>query len=74
VLPETVDRAALGLREPAAAALARAGRFVARELLETLAGDEFVTAERRSAVLDTLLERPASAPPSTVPAAGAGGD
>lgn len=54
ILLETVDRSELGLGAPAAAALARAGGVLAPALLEILARGEFMTLERRAAVLDAL--------------------
>jgi len=54
VLLETVDRTELGLEPQASAALAHIAPRVAEGLIESLLTDEFMTSERRVAVLRAL--------------------
>lgn len=65
VLLETVDRTELALRPRAEAALRRIGPYVADELIEAIARDEFMTLERRRAALDALV---AAGPAVAIPA------
>jgi hypothetical protein len=55
VLLETVDRSDLGLEDEAARALARVAPGAAEELVTALLRDEFMTRERRAAVLGALV-------------------
>ncbi len=64
VLLETVDRAELGLQRVSALELERIAPGVVDELLEHLARDEFMTTDRRAAVIEALI----AAGPVAVPA------
>ncbi len=68
VLLETIDRAELGLEPVAAAQLERIGPRVVDELLSHLVREEFMTSDRRRAVIAALIAAGPAAVPSVVAA------
>jgi len=66
VLLETVDRSELGLQRPAAKLVSSLGAAHTDQLLEILVAEEFMTEDRRGAILNALVTAGATASGSIV--------